>query len=43
MAPFENITITDYYIYDTNNGGIKLLTVDGAHLRNVKISDITMV
>jgi polygalacturonase len=43
MAPFENITITDCYIYDTNNGGIKLLTVDGAHLRNVKISDITMV
>ncbi len=43
MAPFENITITDCYIYDTNNGGIKLLTVDGAHLRNVQISDITMV
>jgi len=43
MAPFENITISDCYIYDTNNGGIKLLTVDGAHLRNVQISDITMV
>lgn len=43
MAPFENITITGCYIYDTNNGGIKLLTVDGAHLRNVQISDITMV
>jgi polygalacturonase len=43
MAPFENIKITDCYIYDTNNGGIKLLTVDGAHLRNVEISDITMV
>lgn len=43
MAPFENITISDCYIYDTNNGGIKLLTVDGAHLRNVTISDITMV
>ncbi|AEW01630.1 glycoside hydrolase [Niastella koreensis] len=43
MAPFENITITGCYIYDTNNGGIKLLTVDGAHLRNVNISDITMV
>jgi polygalacturonase len=43
MAPFENIKISDCYIYDTNNGGIKLLTVDGAHLRNVDISDITMV
>lgn len=43
MAPFENIEISNCYIYDTKNGGIKLLTVDGAHLRNVKISDITMV
>jgi polygalacturonase len=43
MAPFENIKISDCYIYETNNGGIKLLTVDGAHLRNVEISNITMV
>ncbi|HEY0609114.1 MAG TPA: glycosyl hydrolase family 28 protein, partial [Chitinophaga sp.] len=43
MAPFENIDISNCYIYDTKNGGIKLLTVDGAHLRNVRISDITMV
>ncbi len=43
MAPFENIKISNCYIYNTNNGGIKLLTVDGAHLRNVEISDITMV
>ncbi|MGK6353345.1 glycoside hydrolase family 28 protein [Parapedobacter sp. DT-150] len=42
MAPFEDIRITDCHIYDTRNGGIKLLTVDGAHLRNVEISDITM-
>lgn len=42
MAPFENIKISDCYIYNTNNGGIKLLTVDGAHLRNVNISNITM-
>lgn len=42
MAPFEDITITNCHIYDTKNGGIKLLTVDGAHLRNVIISDITM-
>jgi len=43
MAPFENIKISHCYIYDTRNGGIKLLTVDGARLRNVQISDITMV
>ena len=43
MAAFENIKISRCYIYDTRNGGIKLLTVDGAHLRNVEISDITMV
>jgi len=42
MAPFENIKISNCHIYDTKNGGIKLLTVDGAHLRNVEISDITM-
>ena len=43
IAPFENIKISNCYIYDTKNGGIKLLTVDGAHLRNVEISDIQMV
>jgi len=43
MAPFENIRISDCYIYDTANGGIKLLSVDGANIRNVEISDITMV
>lgn len=42
MAPFENIKISNCYIYDTKNGGIKLLTVDGAHIRNVEISDIVM-
>lgn len=42
MAPFEHIDISHCEIYDTRNGGIKLLTVDGAHLRHVTISDITM-
>lgn len=42
MAPFQNIDISHCEIYDTRNGGIKLLTVDGAHLRQVTISDITM-
>ena len=43
MAAFEDIKISGCYIYNTNNGGIKLLSVDGAHLRRVTISDITMV
>lgn len=43
MAPFEQIRISDCFIYETNNGGIKLLTVDGAHLRHVEISNIKMV
>lgn len=43
MAAFQDIKIRNCYIYNTNNGGIKLLTVDGAHLNNVEISDITMV
>jgi hypothetical protein len=42
MAPFEDIKISDCHIYDTKNGGIKLLTVDGAHLRNIEITNITM-
>ena len=42
MAAFEDISISDCYIYDTRNGGIKLFSVDGAHLRNIKISDIVM-
>lgn len=42
MAAFENIKISKCHIYETRNGGIKLLTVDGANLRNVEISDITM-
>lgn len=42
MANFEDIKISHCHIYDTKNGGIKLFSVDGAHLRNVEISDITM-
>ena len=42
MAPFEDIRISNCHIYDTKNGGIKLFSVDGAHLRNIVISDITM-
>ncbi|MDR2037850.1 MAG: glycoside hydrolase family 88 protein [Bacteroidales bacterium] len=42
MSSFENIKISKCHIYDTRNGGIKLFTVDGAHLRNIEITDITM-
>ncbi|HEX7365630.1 MAG TPA: glycosyl hydrolase family 28 protein [Pelobium sp.] len=42
MAPFENIKISDIYIYDTRNGGIKILSVDGAQIRNIDISNIVM-
>jgi hypothetical protein len=42
MAAFEDIKISDCHIYDTRNGGIKLFSVDGAYLRNVEISNITM-
>jgi len=42
MAPFENIQISNCRIYDTKNGGIKLFSVDGAQLKNIVISDITM-
>lgn len=42
MAPFENIKISNCHIYDTKNGGIKLFSVDGAKLRDIEISDVTM-
>lgn len=42
VANFENVKIRNCHIRDTKNGGIKLLSVDGAHLQNITISDITM-
>ncbi|WP_018631041.1 glycoside hydrolase family 28 protein [Niabella aurantiaca] len=42
MAGFENIRISGCVINDTRNGGIKLLSVDGAQIKNVWISDIKM-
>jgi glycosyl hydrolase family 28 len=43
VANFENVRISNCQIRDTRNGGIKLLSVDGAHLQNIRITDITMV
>ena len=42
VANFENVRIQNCQIRDTKNGGIKLLSVDGSHLKNITISDITM-
>jgi hypothetical protein len=42
MAAFENIKISNIYIYDTRNGGIKINSVDGAKIRNIEISDVVM-
>lgn len=42
MAAFENISISRCHIYDTRNGGIKLFSVDGARMRNITVSDVTM-
>ncbi|MBC7784946.1 MAG: glycoside hydrolase family 28 protein [Burkholderiales bacterium] len=42
VGDFENINISHCQIRDTRLGGIKIFSVDGAHLQNVTISDITM-
>ena len=42
LGNFENIRITNCQIRDTHLGGIKLLSVDGATIQHVLISDITM-
>ncbi|MCH5687725.1 glycosyl hydrolase family 28 protein [Niabella sp. W65] len=42
MAGFEDIDIRDCYIYETRNGGIKLLSVDGAPIKNITIADVKM-
>lgn len=42
MGDFYNVTIKHCEIYDTKGGGIKLLSVDGAAMRDVFIDSITM-
>ena len=42
LGDFENIHVSLCKVHDTHLGGIKLLSVDGAHLHDVVISDITM-
>ncbi|MFI3248471.1 MAG: glycoside hydrolase family 28 protein [Rikenellaceae bacterium] len=43
MGDYRNITISDCEVYDTNGGGIKILSVDGSNIYNVKIHKINMV
>ena len=40
---FDNIRISNCQLLGARLGGIKLLSVDGARLRNVEISDVTMM
>lgn len=42
VGGFENITITDCVVHDTRLCGITVASVDGAFLRDVLISNITM-
>jgi polygalacturonase len=42
LGDFENIRVSQCQISDTRLGGIKLLSVDGADLHDVVISDVAM-
>ncbi|MFA6814740.1 MAG: glycosyl hydrolase family 28 protein [Lentisphaeria bacterium] len=42
IGDFENVIMTNCVIYDTKLGGITIAVVDGAKLKNVVISNITM-
>ncbi|MEM6643194.1 MAG: glycosyl hydrolase family 28 protein [Bacteroidota bacterium] len=42
MGDFRDITVSNCKIYDTKGGGIKLLSVDGANISNIKIDSIQM-
>ncbi|MGQ1783728.1 MULTISPECIES: glycoside hydrolase family 28 protein [unclassified Saccharicrinis] len=42
MGDFKNITIDNCTIHDTRGGGIKILSMDGANIDSITISNITM-
>ena len=42
MGAFERITVNDCHILEARLAGIKLLSVDGAHLENIEIRNVTM-
>ncbi|WP_096433647.1 glycoside hydrolase family 28 protein [Labilibaculum antarcticum] len=42
MGDFRNITIKNCYIHETRGGGIKILSVDGSNISNIRIDSIQM-
>lgn len=42
MGTMRDIHVKDCYEYDTRLGGIKILSVDGAHISNVRFDNIQM-
>ncbi|MFI3277684.1 MAG: glycoside hydrolase family 28 protein [Rikenellaceae bacterium] len=42
MGDFRNIKVENCEVYDTQGGGIKVLSVDGANIENVRIDNINM-
>lgn len=42
MGDFFNIAVKDCTLHDTHGGGIKILSADGANIRDVTIGNITM-
>lgn len=42
MGDFYDIDISNCKIHDTRGGGIKILSVDGANIKDISISDIEM-
>ncbi|MFR9650875.1 MAG: glycosyl hydrolase family 28 protein [Rikenellaceae bacterium] len=43
MGDFRNIKVEDCYVYDTHGGGIKVLSMDGSNIYNVRINKVEMV
>lgn len=43
MGDYRNIRVSNCEIYDTRGGGIKVLTVDGSNIFDVRFSKINMV
>ncbi|MFI3289942.1 MAG: glycosyl hydrolase family 28 protein [Rikenellaceae bacterium] len=43
MGDFRNIKVENCEVYDTQGGGIKVLSVDGSNINNVRINKIDMV
>jgi hypothetical protein len=42
MGDFKNFTVTGNYIHDTNLGGIKILSADGANISHIRIINTRM-